>query len=136
MARDMAGSSAAEIDMPKRLTGRVYRLWAYVSALTAPVGRKLANMASTKALIWTTPRLKKTGKKLLITVLTFRFDRLMIGRNLCISRSTVGNGTVNCKALPITDPHAVNSAKGNWPTCLPNTSRATIIATFHTTGAV
>jgi hypothetical protein len=43
----MAGSSAAATDMPKRLTGSVYKTWAYEIAATAPVGRRLAITVST-----------------------------------------------------------------------------------------
>ena len=38
-ARDIAGSSAADMAMPKRLIGRTYIVWAYVNDETAPFPR-------------------------------------------------------------------------------------------------
>ena len=67
----MAGSSAADTDMPNSETGSVYSVCAYASAATAPVGSQLASNASMNALICTTPRLKNTGKKFRTTIRTF-----------------------------------------------------------------
>ena len=50
MTPDIAGNSAADIDMPNRLTGSVYSSWAFAKPVTAPVGSRLASSASTYAL--------------------------------------------------------------------------------------
>jgi len=44
---DIAGSSAADTDIPKRLTGSTDRFWAYVNAATEPAMRNDAIHAST-----------------------------------------------------------------------------------------
>ena len=67
----MAGSSAADTDMPKRLTGSVYRSVAFDNPATAPVGSQLAISVSMYALTCTTPRLTNTGMKLRTTVRTW-----------------------------------------------------------------
>src|SRR5262249_42673341 len=75
-ALDIAGSSAAETDIPKRLTGKRDRVCAVLKAANEPVERKLARKASTNPLICTTPRLTNTGAKFRITVETFSLAML------------------------------------------------------------
>ena len=38
---DISGSSAADTDIPNRLTGNVYSSWALAKPVTAPVGNRL-----------------------------------------------------------------------------------------------
>jgi hypothetical protein len=114
---DRTGSSAAETDMPKILIGSVYRSWAFISPATAPVGSRLASNVSTYALIWTTPRVKNAGKKFRLTSRTCeRTFRSIVGSGFSRigpphnTRSTAGNCTAHCRALPATDPQARSTA--------------------------
>src|SRR3954447_9909872 len=86
--------------------------------------------------IWTTPLLKKTGKKLRTTVRTFGDLISRCGLSRFSTDITVGNWTANCNPLPTTDAQAAISARGNCPTRFPNPNRAAIIVTFQITGAV
>ena len=101
--------------MPKRLTGSVYSVCAFISAVTAPAGSRLASSvidvradlqhraasdehrpevrAARCARSRTRPRATAAG-----------------GRP---ARSTVGSCTRSCSALPATDPHAPATARSN-----------------------
>jgi hypothetical protein len=131
----MAGSSAAEMAMANRLTGSVLMDCELVSAVTAPTPTRLAITWSTYPLICTTPRLTKTGTKFRSTSRTCAPRVSSRSRSLRASRSTTGNCTPNCNALPITEPHARSTAKapGSAP---PNAARVAIMAAFQITGAV
>jgi hypothetical protein len=59
----MVGSAAEEIEIPKRLTGSVYRSCVLVRPVTAPVGSQLAMTVSIYAVSCTAPRLASTGPK-------------------------------------------------------------------------
>ena len=107
---DIAGSSAAETDMPNRLTGSTDRFWAYVNAATEPAMRNDAIHASTYALICTTPRPTKTGPKFRTISRTCGELRLNARRRRPSTRSTTGTCTSICSALPTTDPHASHTA--------------------------
>src|SRR6266567_2660632 len=50
---DISGSSAADTDIPKRLTGSVYNSWALANPVTAPVDNSVARIVSMYALICT-----------------------------------------------------------------------------------
>ena len=88
---DIAGSSAAATDMPNRLTGSVYRSCAFASAVSAPVGRKLAMIASMYALNCTTPRLMNTGMKFFETARTCSEARSSVNRRSLATLSTTGS---------------------------------------------
>src|SRR5207248_9131180 len=134
-ALDMAGNSATEIDIPKRLTGNRYNVCPYVSSANEPSGRKLARNASTNPLICTTPRLRNAGMKFRITVRTFRFALAKAKRKVGASLSTVGSCTKNCRALPITNAHETYTAKYETEDLHPKASSAIIMEIFQTIGA-
>src|SRR6185369_10144114 len=133
---DIAGSSAAETDIPNRLTGNVYRLCAYVNAATACELISPASIASTNAEIWTTPRLTNTGIKFVNTFRTLTSTVSSTGPNDFSTFNTVGNWTAICNTLPTTEPHATITASRAWSSPPPKTMRVVMSARFHATGAV
>jgi hypothetical protein len=86
----MAGSSAAEIDIPNRLIGSRPIVCAQFKSATDPDGSRLARTLSTYALSWTIPRLMKTGTKLIRTLRTCAEVVFSEKWSLRAKRKTVG----------------------------------------------
>src|SRR6266699_3034798 len=133
---DISGSSAADTDIPKRLTGSVYNSWALANPVTAPVGNSVASIVSMYALICTAPRLTHTGAKLCMTSRTGAKAAPTLHRKCGATLKTTGTCTAHCNALPTTDPHASMTARLARSLRPPNHHRLVIIAAFHTIGAV
>ena len=131
----IAGSSAAAMESPKRLTGREYRSCALASAATAPTGSRLAIIESMNALSWATPRLNRAGPKVRPTSCTCRSPRASESFTPPRSRSAMGSWTRNWSRLPTTEAIAASTVRRAAVTVGPATSTVTMIATFHATGA-
>src|SRR5262249_45573205 len=95
---DISGSSAADTDIPNRLTGNVDNSWALAKPVTAPVGNRVASMVSMYALICTTPRLTNTGAKLRMTSRTGAKAEPKPHRKCGATLKTTGTWIANCNA--------------------------------------
>ena len=133
---DMAGSSAADTDMPNKLTGSRYSSCAFNRPATAPVGSRLASRVSMYALTCTAPRLMNTGPKLRTTVRTSCDATSSANRTSGATRNTGGSWMAIIAALPTTDPQPRVTARRGSESRGPKNSSVAIIATFQMTGAV
>ena len=76
-----------------------------------------------------------TGTKLRATSRTCVDARSTATFTSGATRSTTGTCTMNCSALPATDPHASRTARRGSSVPRPNATSVPIIARFHTIGA-
>ena len=104
-----------------------------VRPVTAPVGSRLAITVSMYAVSCTAPRLASTGPKLRTASRTggVSASDAPPAESVHACRSW----TPSCARLPITDPHARQTASAGRSRPRPKITSVAIIATFHAIGA-